>query len=856
MKLTRYSLAIGFFVIATVSCFGAVPVPSETVSVPNVSVSEQSQQVLAPAVANDSLQPSVPTTGQQGASQDASSADGSEMIGQLLNMDSKQFNNLINELLRGAHEAKLKEAAERRERLLLLLPADKRQGVQDALQIYQTLGDCIKLEWCVTLLVQQVRAVTSQVMPDNKVLLDGLDKLHRSLHDGSFVELAMPAQLLGSPTDMKNILGMVMRMGQQMEGTERLFTENDLILVIHDLEALIAKLDNNQITTTDPLFKDQAFTLLTLLRYAEQKDSKRLSNECIKIIKPIIKETLAKLQTTLGVLADARIQMAPNDRLAAEAYDFWIQQIKTYTHTIKSFLDFANTSQLDFSPILTTMSYFYDVASVFFVAHGGGINAIQQLPRDGITRLSTKAFWIDASLRASMAGIALLHRRGEASNQELQKYLLGMGSLADFVDPLGQWEYKIMSIMQVVPLIANPTVFSGRMHPINRAFWRIAGSFFWYRFVVKGANDPLWSNKDAGIHIALTATIREAQQLLSLHLQKAITDNSNPVWLEKIENFSLGLIKPELIDLALEIMVPLIFLQKNTYMQNVAVFNARDFMRWDWGFYSELKKRYHPSEYAIDSNQGIKHYVHGTWEDIAQSNVEAMAAFHAWQASQTTPTPALITLDDYLNNNKGMYIEYKLIHYLCKNIGSWWGKSVAYELRKPIMRGFTSFVKKVWTGMVNLVAVDDKKDELLNGIAPESDSATLDLEGQVKLLKMVVTNIFQEQSPERMLCIGFLKNSGYLDNDAVEPLDINYRLIALVLHYCAEAGLLTHTESVKLIEDYMKYEKNIAPFIDKLFKHIYDNLAGATGGLIGGFLGDRLADILVWNGAPFFLKNI
>jgi hypothetical protein len=597
------------------------------------------------------------------------------------------------------------------------------------------------------------------------------------------------------------------------------WTEQDTVVLCEKLNLLTEYVQGHTDQTFD-LLRTSVTNVSNLLSLAQRKETKELCAQCVMLIQPIFEKTAQQLRETLRLLADEYIKLPKDaDPQLKEALTYWLAAFKTHHHTIRSFITLTAESQYDFSFVLRYMAQVYDVVSAFFMANRFDAAAVPiNTKNDGWlkntarqyaatfnhmgTALSQPSNLVDAMLRMSIVGMLYFQRRGEMASSELHKYLTGVGSLKDFVNPLDQWEYKLMLAAFTVPVIIDPTKYGERMHPVNRAFWRILGAFFWYNLQNRDATNK-WPDKDKGMRIALAVTIHEAQQFLSSYFQGKIYEHSDLVLLEKIETYTMGLVKPALVDLALEIIVPLAFMNK--WFNKVADLRNEDFAP----FSPLLKKLF------ISNNDPL------ATEKDAQ----------IWG-----------------------HIQQIVLHYVCSNVGEFAGKSVAGAFHESLIGGFVSLLQGVGSTIESFLLKDeDVEKEVPGGVPQQNTESGLFSVQSLDMFKKLLVSLFAEQSPERMMVIGFLKNNGYLEECVTDHREINLKIIAMVFFYCTNFRLLTHAQSADLLCQYRDtYQNNVGPFIDIVFAHIKKNAAAAVGGAVGGFAGHIVAQIIYNKYGPFF----
>lgn len=724
--------------------------------------------------------------------------------------------SLMRDFMANGYQENMKKAAELRQKYLQVMPEKLSEQITDVKKAYLSLAKAIKLETCFQEQSTKLHALVTKQLSDEQPLkatvIASLERMNRALADGSLLELITPQQF--NPYDVQNILMTFLRMQKQDTSGAEAFTLESLRLLITQFSQLMVYAEQ-QGATHDELAAS-ADLLTKLLKHAANKEMAELCHVCVASIREQMAATFISLNGIIGELANQRIRLPEDaDAVIREALDFWLKEFKTHRETLKSFLSMVSTAKVDLSVVLRSMSRIYDFASDFFLF--------------GYHDIWAKSNLIDAGFRCSMVGVAFAHRRGEAARNEMQQYITGGASLSDFVNPMDAWEYQAMLATTSLIVGLNPKALSPGMHALSKTMWRIIGALAIYHLTNRNdANRALWPKDDEWLRNVLVLSLKTGQLYISSEVMGLVSKHIDPVTLEAIEKYSMGLIKPELIDVALETLFPMLLYTKNRQLNYLADFTTGDFLNYG-NFWLNRQLR----------------------EDFDKAEGQA----GSWNLNTNKQK-----YQNYLNGKLGFYIEYNIAQYLFSSVGTYWGKFIGKRYSAPIQNGVYSGLKRVGQWIAG--SDDDKKseepgdvEEAAERLAAERPEQETQFQKDLLLLKSLVVSLFEEESQPRMVVISFLKNYGLLAESLQDNKSINFGIISLVLHYVTKIKFLTHTEAAKLLKEYLKHETKVEPFIDIMIDTIKSNATASVGGILGGVIGAFVGKAVMWNHGPFVLKN-
>lgn len=764
-------------------------------------------------------------------------------------IDPEALFAMLEELKNKDLIGKTKRENEQRAAHFAMLPEDVAQSVQDANDAYAHLAQLLRVENGLGALCKELDQAVKQLPfenpSDQQEIIRGLGGLQIALKNGMFKQTSFPEQLPGGPQAqlIKGFQSAILGNGEDAHFERadeiRFIKKNDdLRERLERLSQAISKVPQDTYTDGHKVLAEKAERLATILSAAKERDSRTLTSECIRLLEPDFEAVTQKLNEAISLLVNARIQLASDaDQKLKDALDYWLRRAKSSRKTLNSFLSLAAKVDIDLSFFLHSFSQIYDIASIFLRTNKFDVHISEH--RNMLDPRAVDLSQTDAVVRAVLAFAVSLHTLGDIANRGVEGrkgvegYLLGEESLERFVNPFDEWE-SVLPVMITSMLAAqfNPTMYADRMYRVTRAICRITGACFWYGifesdFVFKdNPGGPLRANK--GLRIAVRETIREAQYFLDGYLEGKVDSSVDPIILEEIEKFSMGLIKPELVGLSLEILVPAIFLNVKIINFENSDFFPHELGSW-WPFW---------------------------WWPLKGRKLDRVD-FNALPAEKVCR----------------FYGEYRLVNYVCTNLGRFWGATLVKELHIPVLSMFAkaakltgsavlSFVDLFYPDDVSLPDIIDDKLTVNEDIFDDNFSvfdllalgemrqfAVLTTEKGRAWLKKQIVSFFQENSQVRMIGIDLLKGLGKLNVGISDPdpLEINYKLIAILLQYLTLYNVFSHSQNAELLEFYLQHEKNIEPFIDRLVQEIKDNIAAAAGGYAGSWAGGLVADKIIWD---------
>jgi len=732
------------------------------------------------------------------------SAQPEQLLFQVLDGNKDVIKAFMDSLVSGSLQKRMQQMEEKRLRLLNALPEALRTSVQGTLKKHVHAAEQLKLDVFLrrecSYLFERIQRQIPDDAPCKKDAITALELLNRALSDGSFMRIVTVFQLSGDMQDPQRMMRQLLEMMQQSYA-QSTFTEKDIATVRTALDVVRQYAQEHSFETTGQ-FGFLATDLATFIQYldwAAQKDVRSLSSACIDKTSPLIDECLSALKATVGALADERLHVSQSAKPElVEALEFWMKQLKGHIQTLTAFQRVVMLSGIDLSYVMQGLSYAYEIADGFLRYSRNSAGYLN------LERVKNACFWVDMGMRCTMLSLTAVHRVGEIAGGEVQKCILGGGSLSDFVNPFDEPSYALMLLMHSTPILMHPS--QERLSIVQRGLFRVSGVLLWSymgQVFAPGSKqwtpNEWWPNHNEWLQMALILTVKELQWFIANEFVARVKCDNHPrdgkpcehcIMLEKLEKYSLGIVKPDLINVAFELLttMALFNLKADNVLGGVTGAGADAYV-WN---------------YAIN---GYADYFSFTW---------------AYNRTILSSKDVKIRF----------YLQYQLVRYLCESVGEFFGKNVVH---KPIYATVSGVVKTI-SSLLGTAGkfVFDISDDDEQAIVSQYQRYIVDVRAMLR-------SLFNEQSPERVMMIGLLKNMRYLSEDDCDPKKVNFSIIALVLYYLSQYHLITHVQEAQLYEDYLKNPNNVMKFLDTVFDTIDQNKASITGGILGGLAGNFIA---------------
>ncbi len=703
--------------------------------------------------------------------------------------------------------------------------------IASAEKIYNSLLRKLPLTACLSSLVKEcadglTTLIQDQEYPEKQNVLAQCAILAAALEDGAFTALVVPQRLEGGQDNPMQAF--MARMGMNTKKKPKtLFTEMHLYQAKKSLQTFLDDVAQREQTTPalDALVK-KIEVLEALLALAKQRKMHELCTACLATLKPEFGHVQQELQRAASLLISACVELLSihNEDLS-EALHYWRRQLQVHAQTLKSFLRVASQSQLvDMGILLHVIGSVYDVVDAFVGARPNDDDSV-------VTRLSD--LWYnpgDFGLRLALVTVALGYNRGETASAVIAQHMLDGMSLKEFISPFANVDYPLKAMAAVYPLLMNPYLVGGSLsHTTNMAL-RVIGAWLLQDLDIKKlpenikiflqsldraklfadltnhewpANFKEWPADKRYMRIAMASIVNHMSYLSQVALNHKVWSKLDADELGALSDYSMGLLKPELFNLMLfKMAVP-------------------------WAMVSATNAAHHPSASKVVQFQPQDFYDRYALAYLREQFVKD----HGRQPQDD------MEFGTYLRNNKRLYAEYKLISYGFTQVGAFWGRKLGPFIQKPI----TSALMAAGKGVASAVLDTDVEATI-----------TKDLDRLLQDFKDQLRPFLQAQGPNRSFVIMGARSMGIVDDEDIKagPIYVNVRMIAYVLNFAAQYGLIPPKLMTSLIDAYKeRYHNNIDGYVDFVAQAIKNSLeseiAGAVGDKAGGFIGGWAAEKFV-----------
>jgi hypothetical protein len=436
------------------------------------------------------------------------------------------------------------------------------------------------------------------------------------------------------------------------------------------------------------------------------------------------------------------------------------------------------------------VSDFCDIVSVFDKQW-----LVPQLLNYGLS--SSMALWYYFnSLGESTSGIMSGIASGDASVEELQSTQVLV--------------YQVIAAAMASPIIINPSFWYKRPHRLVSSAGRMLQAFVYYHLFHCGAfgqnmddnggslDRKMWPNDYVHIKNSILGILGETNLFVSDLILQAIWKSSDPQVLEKLENYSLNIVRPEAIKPILDVLTKVVLLEKFGVVESIVSYDKEDVFPGCAGFIN----------YCKDKN----------------ANVGAA------------------------------YAEYKAVEYIASSVGEYCGNAVAREYRKPIWE-FVSGAGELIFDSLETVGIVDKESR--SGISDFGEDLKSEIGLYTYAIKEFSKEVFRQGSPVKRLIVPFLLEHGFIsEEEAEDNLAVNKSIMYLIFTTLATYRFLPWKDAFKFIELSNVSEVSLDRIADEAINVICKNLVGIFGGHVGSFLMGKLASSIWVNHGPFYKKML
>lgn len=504
-----------------------------------------------------------------------------------------------------------------------------------------------------------------------------------------------------------------------------------------------------------------------------------------------------------------------------KAYIFWFKEIKKCQRTLLVFstLKKSTTTLVDGTEkLFETVAYAYDIASCFYGFYRNDAEAPRRnvlekirhntpLTREEQEILATEPRWSNKSILIPKAvdwgissGMALwfffLNRPNVTGNLLLQPILGNMP--LNMVDVKQATILNFMAAPYAFRILLDPSSSNWQPPKFLNSLGKVAGAWVYYHLFygkLFNHNDlPYWDADYDNIKDTTYDLLIEVEKIVSESFSAVIRRNSDPVLVEKVENLSLGVVKPEMIGYFAESMLPLFLFSQDEL-------NGATRMSW------ASKALFGTCDLDfLRSKPGAK-YV-SEYEKFGKDITDQVSL-------------------------KSYYVEACISYYIASSIGKTLGAALARKVQGPCLNFATYAGGKFLDGLAKIHLIGKDTRELFTAMNEEFVEG---FEENIMLFKMLFKEGFSANSPFRNMLVYHLKKRGDIavgKNSSEEM--INKELLYFVLKQCGQSGLITHFDAASITKYYLIKQEFDDELIEKIISAIKKNMLAMVGAPVGGW---------------------
>ena len=516
-----------------------------------------------------------------------------------------------------------------------------------------------------------------------------------------------------------------------------------------------------------------------------------------------------------------------------KAYIFWFKEIKKCQRTMLVFSTLKNSSAScvdGTEKLFETVAYAYDIASCFYgfykedrdkeyalwenahdkVKHNTPL--LEKEQRDILTEnrerdvckvlnwrnqvLLPKA--VDWGISSGMALWFFFLNRPNVTGNLLLQPILGNMPL-NMVDVKQTTILNFMAAPYAFRILLDPSSSNWQPPKLVNSLGKVAGAWAYYHIfygkLFENDHSDVW---DADYHHIKDSTydlLIEVEKIVSESFTSAIRRNFDSKLVEKIEHWSLGVVKPEMIGYFAESMIPLLLFSQDELDGSTKISRASKtvFGTCDLDF--------------LLSKPGSKH----------------IAEYEKFGEKKRGD----VTLKEY-------YVEACISYYIASSVGKTLGAALARRVQGPCLNFATYAGGKFLDGLAKIHLIGKDTRELFTSLNEEFVEG---FEENIMLFKLLFKEGFSSNSPFRNMLVYHLKKRGDIvvgKNSSEEK--INGELLNFVLKHCGKHGLITHLDAATITKHYLIKQEFDDELIEEIISAIKKNMLAFVGAPAGGWV--------------------
>lgn len=709
-------------------------------------------------------------------------------------LDPKSIKEIFESLQKMKNNEDKQHVAKLKQEVLLLLPQTLSHNITATQKHYFDFLESLTIPHRFKSLAldidQALPLITDQTIKAHKdVFAESLKKFRTSVESGSFLNIFFPGYTLSGTLNDRSIDAFSSIMGlfddtPQPEDPYRYTIENaqkfkeDLVAFLKAFDESPAPLENKKVV------QKKLQDLLTMLEYVQKNNAAELAQFCVSLAEDQFVGMTREIGDIVHALSEFYVDstgqhsqtLSAVDKMHQEGIQVWLNEFKSYNDTIDAFISLYKKSQLDLSLVLLTLQRAIEITEPIIYFYQVDLK-------------DSKAWIASFALHLSLGGTMFFDQQGQNARDLLVNKLLMQHKegLHGFVNPLEQFEFggaqlAVLSAQSFMPGMSaakghTPLPFFEKVLLQLILVWAVYQGSYEYLNTQNGNEGfTLWPNAYAPLRAVLYNAFKGIQMTAAYKIRDGIKNISDPIALENLEFFSLGLISPDIVFDLSDILFQFIFYKFEDKTSGIVAFDNNDLFKYDYLFRLNMHRKYG------------KEYPEERWDLFKE------------------------------------YVTYSLILHITENIGKFCGTQIGYMASESI----EDAALKATTTITNWLSGTNQKPETLKREITQG----------IYILKVMIQMIMtDENTAPRLLLINFLKTQNYIDRDLSDPSKLNLELMRVCLFYLTTMNLLSHSQYVVFSEQYVQNPLALKTVIDNVFVAVKDKMTAAACGQLGKYLG-------------------
>lgn len=855
------------------------------------SAGAQPETVAVPEKSVDLVQPE--TSVNEGPKQPEKNQEKQQLDG-LLELFGNDLNEMSPDVTYELARYVQRMRAEMREKFLHALPADVQQLIIDVQSAYNNFLEQVAMGNGLYEVAEKVKKMIKKLAKDDSVMaaqlhafLANIERLQVGLKNGSFDNLLGKDKTTELSRMFGNSLPFIQeRLKRDFSSTESVSAHS---FTAADLDKILLSI---QLLEKNPSFavvkqNCEAYTLLkTILGAVQQKDIKTITQTYLEYLSPVLTQVKQQLSFVCDELVKREKALKENDSDAQlkEGYHFFFNEVSGYKGTVTVFASLKNNVTslvVGTRSIFTMILYCFDIYRNFFNCY----------KRDENVPFLSKPTFFDGALRSALALWNLSLYKSEESNQLLFSTIQGSQAVSSL--PM---KYFLMLPREAGVFLwtfFTPRRLHKRTPKSIEEFGKIASAWIYYQvcYVTLFGRESrhLWPASYGNLKYSILHALYEFDDYFFTQLSVYIRMYYKPELVDKLEKYSLGIIKPELLQYLFETCLPLIFIQNDGLAKKIIDCRNSDF--FPPSFYDQIWHSFSKDPSSDDANGIMKNkflikvmrgeldavirqenaqknskpnvsdaaQAGGTRDnekeeseeqkkqqrlDFIKSHDSDYANYLSQEERRFDPDLDQIYLPDFTDhyakkiNLKAYYVECRLIKYFFESIGERVGGIVSNKCSDMIFS---------LTGKV--ISFLDKFN-----IGHEWAGAVEGLLFEVMFILQLLKQAFDPSSSTRPVVLYFLQQLGEVTtSDVQDPLRVNQEILDFMLFMLAQKGFITYIEAVKIEKKFTGNPEEIEQIFAEILAAVKSNAVKVMGGLVGKQIGSFVGRVVMDQG-PWYPK--